>query len=89
MATQTALSLEELGRIGERIYHEKIRPIVLPRHKGEFLVLDIDSGDYEVDKNDLEAEDRLRARRPKGTFFAILIGYRAAESLGGRLREEE
>ncbi|HLX62089.1 MAG TPA: hypothetical protein VKX17_12480 [Planctomycetota bacterium] len=44
---------EEIERIGEEIYRRDIRPKVMPRHKGKFLFLDIESGDYEMDEDDL------------------------------------
>ena len=84
----TSRSLDEIAEIAERIYRERIRPIVMPQHKGEFLALDIDSGEYEVDKDDLAASDRLRAKRPNGTYFGFKVGYQEAESLGGRMAED-
>jgi hypothetical protein len=81
-------SLDEIGHMALDIYHNRIQPLVMPTHKGKYLAIDIDSGDYEVDENDLVAERRLRERRPDGTLFGLKIGYRAAYSLGGRLVEE-
>ena len=89
MPANTKLSLEEIARIAQEIYRTRIRPQVMPEHKGEFLALDIDTGDFEIDRDDLSAEDRLRARHPNLTGFIIRIGYQTAESLGGRLIEDE
>lgn len=89
MGAQAVLPLEELGRIGERIYHDRIRSLVMPQDKGKFLVLDIDSADYEVDSDELAADDRLRERHPGGQFYALRIGYTTAYSLGGRMVEEK
>ena len=83
-----SLTIEEIARISHQIYNERIRAKVMPQHKGEFLALDIDSGDYEIDRDDIVAEDRLRARHPGATAFILRVGYQTADSLGGRLIED-
>lgn len=79
---------EEIGRIGEEMYRRDIRSKVLPQHKGEFLVLDIDTGDYEIGIDDLQTEKRLRARRPNGVLYGLRIGYTSAYTLAGRMVED-
>jgi hypothetical protein len=86
--TQTQLTNEEIARIAEEIYRRDIRPKVMPQHKGKFLVLDIVSGDYEIDADDWKAETTLRARRPNGVFSLRRIGYTTPYKLGGTLEEE-
>ena len=85
---RTQYTNEEIARIANEIYRRDIRPKVMPQHKGKFLILDIESGDYEIDEDDLTAEERLRARRPEGVFFGIRIGYTAAYKLSGTMQEE-
>jgi hypothetical protein len=75
---RTKYTTEDLGRIGTEMYHPQIRPYVMPQHKGTFLLVDIESGDYEIDVNDDSAEERLHARRPTGVFFGLRIGYTSA-----------
>jgi hypothetical protein len=86
---RTQYSNEEIARIANEIYRRDIRPKVMPQHKGKFLILDIESGDYEIDEDDLTAEERLRARRPEGVFFGIRIGYTSAYTLAGTMVEDE
>jgi hypothetical protein len=81
-------SSEDVGRIGESIYRRDIRSHVLPEHKGEFLVLDIETGDYEIGEDDLQTEKRLRARQPSGIFYGLRIGYTSAYTLAGRMVED-
>ena len=85
---QQKYSLDEIGRIGEEVYHRDIRPQVMPQHKGEFLALDIETGDYEVGPDDLQNEKRLRARRPDGVLYGVRVGYTSAYTLGGRMIED-
>ena len=79
---------EEIAQRGNELYRQMIRDQVLPHQKGKFLVLDIESGDYEVDEDDLSAEEVLRLRRPTGIFFGLRIGYTSAYTLSGRMIEE-
>jgi hypothetical protein len=85
---RTQHTQEEIARIAEEIYRREIRPKVMPQHKGKFLTLDIESGDYEIDEDDLTGEKKLRARHPDGNFFGFRIGYKAAYALGGGLEED-
>jgi hypothetical protein len=86
---RTPYTNEEIGQIAEQIYRRSIRDKVMPQHKGKFLVVDIESGDYEVDEDDLAAEDRIRARRPDGVFFLRRVGYTTAYTLGGSMVEDK
>ena len=85
---RTQYTDEEITRIPEEIYRRDIRPKVMPQHKGKFLTLDIESGDYEIDEDDLSGEKRLRARHPDGVFFRFRIGYTTPYALGGGLEED-
>jgi hypothetical protein len=85
---RTRYSQEEIARIAEEIYRREIRDKVVPQHKGKFLTLDIESGDYEIDEDDLTGEKKLRARHPDGTFFGFRIGYKEAYALSGGLEED-
>ena len=81
-------SPEEVAQLGNQIYQRDIRDKVMPQHKDKFLVMDIASGDYEIDADDLSAEEVLRARRPDGVFFGLRIGYTSAYTLAGRMAED-
>ena len=81
--TTTELSREEFAALAKEIYYRDIRPQVIDEHRGEFLVLDVESGDYEVDGDDIAALDRLDALRPGGRRFLFRVGYRTAYSVGG------
>ena len=84
----TKYNPEEVAHLGNEIYRRDLRDKVMPQHKGQFLILDIQSGDYEIDADDLTAEERLRARRPDGIFFGLRIGYTSAYTLAGRMVED-
>jgi len=84
----TQYTREEIAQIAEEIYRREIRDQLMPEHKGKFLTLDIKSGDFEIDEDDLTGEKKLRARHPDGTFFGFRIGYKEAYVLSGGLEED-
>jgi len=46
-----------------------------PHEKGKFVVIDIYSGDYEIDERDADASVRLLNRRPDALTWAVRVGY--------------
>jgi len=79
------LTPEEVTRRGDALYQETIRAQVEDQHPGEFILIDIDSGAYEVDADDMAAEARLYARRPDGVMYLLRIGSPAAYTIGTSL----
>ncbi len=82
--TQATQTPDQIVQRGEAIYNDRIRPYVEPQKNGQYLILDVDSGDYEVDQDEVVATKRAQARHPNGTFLALRIGYQATYNLGGR-----
>lgn len=78
---------EEIARRGTEIYERKLRQEMEREHQGQFVVVDVTSGDYEVADEDLEASERLLARRPEAMLYGQLIGTGSAASarIGSRL----
>ena len=68
----------EIAARGESIYQEQFLPQVGPVEKGTFVVIDVESGDYEVDPRDATATRRLLKRRPEAVTYGVRVGYRAA-----------
>jgi hypothetical protein len=80
---------EEVVSRGEAIYKEQIRDNVEAENKGKFVVIDIETGDYEIDVDDLRATMRALAKRPAAILYGLRIGYPTAYRLGGRFRLNE
>jgi hypothetical protein len=76
------LSAEEIARRGEEIYHRDLLASVEAMNKGKFLVIDIETGDYEIDDDDLTATRRLLARHPTAETYGVRIGYPTAYRIG-------
>ncbi len=73
---------EEVGRRGQALYEQQIREKVEAEHAGKFLVVDITTGAYEIDEDDLAASDRAIAKNPKAVLYGLRIGYPAAYRIG-------
>lgn len=80
----TYYTAEEVATRGEALYEQQIRPHVEAAHKEKFVVVDIETGDYEMDVDDLVATKRMLAKRPDAVLYGLRIGYPTAYRLGGR-----
>ena len=72
---------KEVVERGKEIYREQIQALVEPQEKGKFVVIDILSGDYEIDPEHAVASRRLWERRPDSVRYAGRVGYPAAYHL--------
>lgn len=80
------LSHEDVAIIAEQLYENSIRAKVdSAENIGKMVIIDIESGDYEIDKNGLQASKRLNERYPNARLFGIRIGYNVAASFGGAM----
>ena len=73
----------EVTDLAREIYREKIKARVGPQESGKFIVIDVASGDYEIDEQIVEAFDRLKARRPESVAGGLRIGHRATFKMPG------
>jgi hypothetical protein len=75
---------DEMVRRANEIY-ARLKPQVEEGNIGKFILIDVETGEYEIDRDDIVAGDRLYARLPDPQLFCMRIGYRAAHSFGGSL----
>ena len=78
----TGYTTEEIGRRGQELYDREIREKVETEHRGQFLVLDITTGEYEIDDSDLVASRRALRKNPDAVLYGVRVGYPAAYRLG-------
>lgn len=82
-ASLSNIAEDENWALAEAFYETELLPKLLATSKGKILVLDIESGDYEIDADLLAASDRLQARRPGAFEYTFRIGYPAVGKLRG------
>ncbi len=76
-ATKPKYSKEEFARRGEAIFEKDIRPRIEPgTDDRDFVLIDIESGDFEIDADQLVAARRLNERRPNAQVWMRRVGSR-------------
>jgi hypothetical protein len=51
------------------------------------VLIDIETGDYQVDENGLRAAEYLNDKHPNARLVGLKIGYNVAASFGGSVME--
>ena len=82
-------SKSEFARRGDAIYERDVRSQVKTADEGKFVAVDIETGAYEIDRDDYAATERLLLRHPNAQIWLIRVGHRAAYRLGVRAGREE
>ena len=82
MKNQRRYSKKEFARRGDAIYESELRPILENGNEGKFVAIDIETGAYEVDGDELAASDRLLARVPNAQIWLRRIGSRHTRHFG-------
>ena len=79
---------KEAVRLGKEIYQRDVLPRVEADHFGEYVAIDVETGDWTVADTTRAAVERLRERRPGAVdVLCERVGYRALRSFGaGSLR---
>jgi hypothetical protein len=67
---------EEFATRGDAIYDRDVMPHAKPRQTGLFVALDIASGDFEIDPNEMAACDRFLERQPNAQIWLRRVGLR-------------
>jgi hypothetical protein len=73
---------EEFARRGQEVYERAVLPRLQPADEGKFVAIDIDSGEYEADRDDYVATERLLARKPDAQIWLARAGHWAAYRIG-------
>ena len=82
----------ELVERGNEIFDRVVRPQVdVEEEAQKFVAIDVDSEDFEIDRNARAAFDRLLERHPeaRGRTWLRRVGSRSAYHFGGRLQKNE
>lgn len=67
-------SSAEIVQRGQDLYDQGLRTQVEARHQGQCLVCDIETGDYEIDADDVSAVQRAKTQHPDTAFYIVRIG---------------
>ncbi|MBR8827321.1 MAG: hypothetical protein DSM107014_05345 [Gomphosphaeria aponina SAG 52.96 = DSM 107014] len=77
------LSREEVARRAKHLYESAIpQQVETEDNIGKMVIIDIETGDYEIDATGLKAARNLSKKHPNARLFGIRIGYNVAVSFG-------
>jgi hypothetical protein len=86
---QPRYSKEEFARRGDEIYFSRVRSQVEAGNHGKIVAIDIETGAWEMDINEVSASMRLEARCPDAQIWFVKIGSSYVRRFGaGRIHKE-
>lgn len=68
------LSLDELAEKGNQFYLDKLASELEPKHNGEYVVIEVGSGDYYLDTDVMQAIKKAREAHPQTLFHIVQVG---------------
>ena len=76
-------SKEEFARRGDALVESKVRPHLAAADEDKFVAIDIETGEYELDKNEMKAVSRLRQRVADPQIWLVHVSLGYLHRLGG------
>lgn len=77
---------DEIDRRGQQWYETRLRDMVETEENiGKQIVIDVETGEYEIDESGLEASLRMLQKKPDAALYGARIGYDAVYAIGGTL----
>jgi len=83
---QPRYDIEEVARRGDEIYERAVLPHLRPADEGKLVLIDIETGDWEMDRDEIVASDRLLARIPDAQVWMRQVGSRHARRFGAHYK---
>jgi hypothetical protein len=83
---QPRYSAEETVRRGQELYERDIRPAVEAENIGKYIVIDIETGEYEIGTDYHAVARQMLAKKPNAALSVLRIGYPAVGRIGSRVR---
>jgi hypothetical protein len=81
-------TVEEVAQRAKQFYENGIRQKVEHGDNiGKMIVVDAETGEYEIDKTGVESLLTLQQKNPNARLFMMRIGYDVAFSFGGASME--
>lgn len=74
---------EEIARRGEEIYAERLRESLEKEHFGQVVIINIETGEYEIGRDSLAANHRALTKDPSAALYGIRVGFAFVESISG------
>lgn len=82
-STKRRYSKEAFTRRGDALVQSKVRPNLAAADEDKFVAIDIETGEYELDKDEMKAADRLRKRVPDPQIWLVHVTLGYLHRFGG------
>ncbi len=82
LAPNPRFSKEEFARLGNEIFEREVQPHLNAQDHGKFIAIDIETGAFEIDADEIAASHRLLARNPEAQIWFRFVGSRYTRRLG-------
>jgi len=80
----TRFTNEEIVHRGQELYANSVRALVEKEENlGKIVVMDVETGAYEIDTDALTASGRALAKHPGAAIFAVRIGHGSVYCFNG------
>lgn len=76
------MSLKQRINSANQIYKSRLKEKLERDHKGEIVAIEIESGDFFLGKNEIEAYEKGIEKYPNKTFVYKRVGYKATHFVG-------
>ena len=76
-------TVHETVERGKELYEREIRPKVEEGNTGKTVVIDVETGEYEIDDDPMAATHRALAKHPGAALYRTRIGFPAFGKIGG------
>jgi hypothetical protein len=84
MPTKRRYGKAEFAQRGDAVFNESVAPKLGPEDAGKFAAVDIESGAFALDRDELRACEDLRKSRPGAQIWLVRVGSRHLHRFGGR-----
>ena len=82
MMQKLHLPKEEVARRGKELYEGQVRSQVEGDYVGQVVAIDVETGEFAIGDNSLNASDILLARLPDAQIWFVRVGHRAVHRIG-------
>lgn len=73
---ETEFTNTEIAQRAKTVYERYIRHKIQPEDIGKYLVIDLETGEYELDSDDIAASMRAYQKKPVTERYCIRLGHR-------------
>lgn len=85
-AIQSLYTPDETVQMAEAIYRQQLSTQVEHVHKGQYIAIDVETGEYEIGDNYHVAAQTILTRKPSAAIGVLRIGYPTVGRIGGRTK---